>query len=159
MVSSSPIHYYAKGSTQYAAWKQITDLGITEEITTETLSQAAQYEVKVWQEYVTRYGNIGDNQAKKFMYVRDSLPFCQVIIDGWIVLQVAHRIDRSKNPSSSPPTHGSLSGGGIIATNVDYRLAQSQAQQDALSILNQLLEYDVERLLRYSDQYLRLRNK
>jgi len=99
------------------------------------LCLGAQYEAfNVWGEYVRKHGNLQEEQAKNLV---------QVVIDGWIVLQVARRID----PGAAA--------GGISA--VDHQGAQRKAKQSALDALDQISELDAEKLIRLYDQFLSYR--
>ncbi|KAI0284128.1 hypothetical protein BC826DRAFT_167549 [Russula brevipes] len=150
--------YYAQASAHFAAWKQVfrgsalvssahrdtmmtkrtpfqlTDRGNAAPLTTETLSLAAKYEAfRVWGECVRRHGNLGEDQVRELI---------QVVIDGWVVLQIARRID----PAAADGKYG--------LSTVDYRLARKKAKQDALDVMAQILEFDVARMLQHFDRFL-----
>jgi len=124
--------YYAQDSAQFVAWKQLTDPTSPADFTTETLYLAAQYEAfRVWGQYVRKHGNLKEVQARELI---------QVVIDGWIFLQVARQID---SDAAAP-----------VPVSVDYQLARIKAKEGVFNVLGQILEYDVARLLHHFDRFL-----
>jgi len=142
--------YYAQDSAQFIAWEQLTDLTNSAAFTTEKLCLAAQYEAfKVWGEYMRRHGNLNEAQAKELI---------QVVIDGWIFLQVARRIDWTSSSDLATASNKSESrtdsDAGRFIVPVDYQSARRKAKQEAMDVLNQILEFDVARLLHHFDRFL-----
>jgi len=82
---------------------------------------------------VRRHGNLREDQVRELI---------QVVIDGWVVLQVARRID----PAAADGKYG--------LSTVDCRLARKKAKQDALDVVAQILEFDVARMLQHFDRFL-----
>ncbi|KAI0249024.1 hypothetical protein BJV78DRAFT_726811 [Lactifluus subvellereus] len=112
--------YYAQHSAQFAAWKQLADLRNTEAFTTETLSLALnllyrRQAFRVWGEYVKRHGNIEEKLATELV---------QVVVDGWVTLQVAYRFNQgvtsvdSQLSRSKGYKEGCL---GYLESNMEFR--------------------------------------
>lgn len=73
-----------------------------------------------------------------------------MVVDGWIILQVARRSDLH----AAGDKGAAAIAGTTPLSSVDVKLAQNQAKRGALIMLTHILEFDIEKLLYHYNRFL-----